>query len=141
MSLYEGIAIIFSAIAILAAVATGYATWRAPSNAERLADQLRKLSSETEFRARLKFDCLRRVAGHRTASSFRPEWFAALNEIYVVFNDSPAVLQKMVAFQRSAFRGSASNEDLLDLIKAMMDDLKLDRSMLDDGFLLSPFGS
>ncbi|KAB7785060.1 hypothetical protein F8B43_3093 [Methylorubrum populi] len=59
----------------------------------------------------------------------------------MVFNDSPAVLQKMVAFQRSAFRGSASNEDLLDLIKAMMDDLKLDRSMLDDGFLLSPFGS
>ena len=118
---------------------TAYATWAAPTAAERFANELRRISSESEFRARLKFDCLRRVAGYRATPIFPPEFFAAMNEAFVVFNDSEPVLRALISLQRGG--GTAQgNYPLLDLMKAMLDDLRLGRRILDDDFLLTPFG-
>jgi uncharacterized protein DUF6680 len=93
-----------------------------------------------ELRQR-KLDCLRRVAAYR-AMPIKEPWLEALNEIFVTFNQSPKVLKALSTFERNIrATGGHRNEDLLDLIKAMMADLKLSREGLDDEFLLSPFRS
>jgi hypothetical protein len=92
-----------------------------------------------ELRLR-KLGCLRRIAAYRSVP-LREPWFEALNEIFVTFNQSPDVINSLNKFERAIrVAGGHRNEDLLDLIKAMMKDLNLSRENLDDEFLLRPFG-
>ena len=91
-----------------------------------------------ELRLR-KLDCLRRVAAYRSIP-LKESWFDALNEIFVTFNQSTEVISSLIKFERTIrVSDGHRNEDLLDLIKAMMKDLKLSRENLDDEFLLRPF--
>jgi len=116
------------------------ATKTAPVEAARVAENLRRGSAQEDERARLKFDCLRRIAGHRAISP-SPEWLAALNEVFVVFNDAEPVMRELAKFERTIrATGGHRNEELVDLIKAMMNDLRLSRELIDDEFLLRPFG-
>lgn len=87
----------------------------------------------------LKIDCLRKAAGLRSTIPTQ-QWLSAFNEAPVVFNDSERVLAALVAFQRG-LSGPSVDSLLLDVIKAMMDDLGLKRSHLDDDFLMRPFNA
>ena len=88
-----------------------------------------------------KMDCLRRVAAYR-AMPPKKEWLEAMNEIFITFNTSPGVMTALAKFERDIrATGGHKNELLVDLIKAMMDDLNLSREKIDDDFLLRPFGS
>jgi hypothetical protein len=88
-----------------------------------------------------KLDCLRRVAAFRSVPP-KKEWLEALNEICITFNGSEEVMNALAKFERDIrATGGHKNELLVDLIKAMMDDLKLSRVKFDEEFLLRPFGS
>ena len=89
----------------------------------------------------VKIDCLRRVVAHRSAPASR-EFAAALNEIYVTYNQSREVIERMKVFQRHInTTGGHSNDLLLDLIKAMMKDLDMKYDQIDDALLLSKINS
>jgi hypothetical protein len=88
-----------------------------------------------------KLDCLRRIAAYR-AMPPKQAWLEAMNEVFVTFNDSSDVIGKLAIFERDIrARGGHRNELLVDLIKAMMNDLGLNRENIDDEFLLRPFST
>ena len=85
----------------------------------------------------LKLDCLRRVAAHRSGPATK-EFAAALNEIFVTFNKSTEVVRRMETFQGTINQtGGHSNDELMALVKSMMDDLALKHDRISDTFLLS----
>lgn len=63
---------------------------------------------------------------------------SSYNQIFIVFNDSSKVIEKLNNFQiirqNPSFPLSVNNEAFIELIKAMMDDLEIKRKNLDDKF-------
>lgn len=121
-----------SVIAVVVAVASAVIAWIAPHTVE---DRRQKAVARE-----LKVDCLRRVVALRTVRP-KPEWLAALNEICVVFSNSPTVMAALDAFAQYIWKhGGHSNELLVDLIQAMLKDLDISLGTLNDEFILRPFG-
>jgi len=92
---------------------------------------------------KMKTDTLKRVAARRyvltDVTRFdNDEFFGALNEVFVVFQDAPEVIKALETAHRSL--GTPNfNDNLVRLFKLMCDDLDIDRSQLDDSFFLRPF--
>ena len=89
-----------------------------------------------------KFDTFRRFLGNRfaitegqesNAESSRQEFFAALNEVMVVFHDSAPVLDALQEYYESK-----SPDSLLRLFKAMCKNLNV-RYEFNDSFFETPF--
>ena len=63
---------------------------------------------------------------------------SSYNQIFIVFNDSSKVIETLNKFQiirqNPSFPLSVNNEAFIELIKAMMDDLEIERKNLDDKF-------
>ena len=124
-------------LTLLAALVAVKAAYEAPRLAAEFSERLR---AEADVRD-AKLDCLRRVIAFRGTPVSR-DWAAALNEIPVTFTASPEVMRSMVSLQRAVIeRPGATETDILELIKAMLDDLGIDRSRLDDRFLLAPIAA
>jgi hypothetical protein len=86
-----------------------------------------------------RLDCLRRVAAYR-APPPSDDWIEALNEIFVTFNESDRVMKAVATASRETQSPSGlQNGTLLDLVKSMMDDLKLSKDHIDDAFIMRPF--
>ena len=89
-----------------------------------------------------KFDTLRRLLGYRfaiaetqenTAEHSREEFFAALNEAFVVFHDSPHVLKALEAYHEDL-----SQDNRLRLFKTICQNLKIPYEF-NDSFFERPF--
>ena len=89
-----------------------------------------------------KFDTLRRLLGNRfsvtegqenNSEHSREEFFAALNEIVVVFHDSPIVLDAL-----NKYHENKSQDNLLRLFKAICKSLKVSYKF-NDSFFQKPF--
>ena len=87
-------------------------------------------------------DTFRRLLGNRFAITVgqeslaehsRQEFFAALNEVIVVFNDSDPVSKAL-----QEYRERTSEDNLLRLIKAICKDLKISYEF-NDSLFLRPF--
>jgi hypothetical protein len=123
--------------AVGSAAAAGLAAWTSYRVSAKLSDEQQRRDAARYER---KLDCLRRVAGERSTPPLQ-KWLAALNEIVVTFNDAKEVIECLKKVQSAAIRRGHHNSDLIDLIKAMMDDLNLDRSSINDEILLSVLSS
>jgi hypothetical protein len=88
----------------------------------------------------MKIDCLRCIAAHRSAPATK-EFAAALNEVVVTFNDSPKVIGKMKLFLQNARTGAATDDQMLDIMRAMMDNLGLKYASIGDSGMLSKIES
>lgn len=88
-----------------------------------------------------KVDTLKRFAANRY--DLRGEEFSrALNEIFVVFHDSPPVVDALSSFHRTMISRQAPNvadDDLMRLFKAMCKDVNIGYERLNDSFFLVPF--
>ncbi|MEK7291400.1 MAG: DUF6680 family protein [Planctomycetota bacterium] len=66
------------------------------------------------------------------------KFVSSYNQIFIVFNDSSKVIETLNKFQiirqNPSFPLSVNNEAFIELIKAMMDDLEIERKNLDDKF-------
>ena len=88
-----------------------------------------------------KVATLKKFAAHRyhiTGDGFSQ----ALNEIFVVFNDSKEVMSALEEFHKvvTGRQGTAaSNDGLVKLYKAMCKDAKIKFEHFNDSFFLSPF--
>ncbi|MGA7675268.1 MAG: DUF6680 family protein [Rhizomicrobium sp.] len=91
--------------------------------------------SRTTLR-QMKLDCLRRIAGNRSGPPTK-EFAAALNEVFVTFNKSPDVVEKMKTFLRAANTRTTTDDHLLEVIKSMMDDLGLKYKNISDSDMLT----
>ena len=89
-----------------------------------------------------KLDTLRRLLGNRfaiaegqesNAKHSREDFFAALNEVLVVFHDSDSVLDAL-----NKYHESMSQDDRLRLFKAMCKDSKVSQEF-NDSFFEKPF--
>lgn len=123
-------------VAIVAVIVSAFAAfiaWKVPHHVE--------IERQRSVMRELKIDTLRRVMGLRAQPPTK-EWASSLNEIAVVFNDSTPVISTLVRFEgHIRIHGGHSNELLVELLTAMMEDLKLTAAGLDGEFLLRPFGA
>ncbi|APQ96454.1 DUF6680 family protein [Clostridium botulinum] len=90
---------------------------------------------------KLKFDVLKNIMGYRyIMTTMEPTkedhyFFSALNEVFIVYNDCPQVIEAI-----KKYHDNLSNlSNLLDLIKRMCDELKIDYSFINDEFINKPF--
>jgi hypothetical protein len=97
---------------------------------------------------KLKLDCFRKLLGSRYvlipgehSSSSKEILFQALNEVVIVFSDSNKVIQALKVLHENLMgsRPELFEDNITSLFKAMTDDLKLDRTTLNDSFFLKPF--
>ena len=92
-------------------------------------------------RRMFKVQTLKKFAAHRyhiTGDAFSE----AVNEIFVVFNDSPEVLRNLEAFHKivvNEMGGQEQKDALVKLFKAMCSDTKIKYKDLNDTFFLTPF--
>ncbi len=91
-------------------------------------------------RRRAKLDTLTRLIGFRFDLRGR-EFSRALNEIFVVFHDSPKVLRALQDFHQVivSSQGQLANDKLISLLKAMCRDVGIDPASVNDSFYLQPF--
>ncbi len=88
----------------------------------------------------LKIDTLRQFVGYRhdlTGEQFTK----ALNEIFVIFQDSEPVLDRLNDFHEVIVSGQkkTANNKLLSLFKEMCSDLRIDTSKYNDDLFLKSF--
>jgi hypothetical protein len=95
---------------------------------------------------KLKLDTLRRLAGNRfaitvegTTEEPRNEFFAVLNEAFVVFYDAPKVLNALEQLYADRNRPERTHDNLVKIFKAMTEHLKISHKSLTDSFFLTPF--
>ncbi|WP_221388488.1 DUF6680 family protein [Clostridium perfringens] len=88
-----------------------------------------------------KLEILEQLLGNRY--DIQGEKFTeAINSVFVVFNDSKDVLIALKEFHQITLgmrTTEQANQKLLDLFKAMCNDLNIETSILTDNFLLQPF--
>lgn len=91
-------------------------------------------------RRQAKVDTLTRLMGFRFDLRGR-EFSRALNEIFVVFHDSPEVLRALQEFHEVivASQGKLANDKLVALLKAMCRGAGIDPASVNDSFYLQPF--
>lgn len=91
---------------------------------------------------RMKLDTLREIIGNRFRMN-DPAFYKPLNEIFVVYNDSPEVLKRLDAVVSNARRNKAgtpnpeANDDLVKLLRAMCENAKVSHSKVTDSFFLT----
>ena len=95
---------------------------------------------------KLKLDTLRRLAATRfaitvegTTEESRNEFFAVLNEIFVVFHDASKVLNALEQLYANRNRPERMHDNFVKLFKAMTNHLKISHKSLTDSFFLTPF--
>lgn len=91
-------------------------------------------------RRRDKLDTLTRLLGYRF-DILGPEFSRALNEIFVVFHDSPHVLAALQEFHQVVLTHQAqlANDKLVSLLKTLCRDVRIDPAAVNDSFFLQPF--
>ena len=93
-------------------------------------------------RHQAKLNTLRDFVAHRYDMG-GPGFFEAVNEVFVIYNDSTEVMEAVQKFHEqcvSAAHVELKNKYLIELFKAMCDDVKIDYSKSTDSFFLTPFG-
>ncbi len=70
-----------------------------------------------------------------------PNFSKALNEIFIVFQDSEKVKSALMQFHRTITSKNTelANDDLIKLFKSMCDDLKINTNEFSENFFLKPF--
>lgn len=92
-----------------------------------------------------KLETLRRLAAtrfaltHKSTEASRIEFFSALNEIHVVFQDSPKVLQHLEKMHNELNIPGRLDDNFVKLFKVIFDALGIKQIALNDSFLLRPF--
>lgn len=91
---------------------------------------------------RYKLLLLEKLLGNRNDITGK-EFSEALNSVFVLFHDSEPVITALKAFHKNTLNPSRgtdiSNQKLLDLFKAMCEDLDIKPQPLTDNFFLQPF--
>ena len=91
-----------------------------------------------------KLTTLRQFAGSRNDLK-GDEFSRAINEIFIVFNDSVKVRQALKSFHQDRVAQSPvsliTNQFLIELFKAMCDDVGLKHTEFTDSFFLTPFNT
>lgn len=90
-----------------------------------------------EENRRKKFLVFQQLMGYRYDIQ-SAEFISALNQIVVVFHDSQEVILSIKKFYES-LGTSMSDQRLLELFKAVMNELQMDVSVLNDTFFMKPF--
>ena len=97
-------------------------------------------------RRKVKLDTLRRLAATRfaitiegTTEASRNEFFAVLNEIFVVFHNAPKVLNALEQLYADRNRHEQTHDNIVKLFKAITCNLKISHKGLTDSFFLNPF--
>jgi len=87
-----------------------------------------------------KLDTLTRLLGYRF-DILGPEFSRALNEVFVVFYDSPHVLAALQGFHQVVLtrQTQLANDKLVSLLKALCRDVRIDPAAVNDSFFLQPF--
>lgn len=93
-------------------------------------------------RYRSKMDTLTRLFGYRF-DIVGPDFSRALNEVFVVFHDSPLVLAALQDFHLVTVsrQGELANDKLVSLFTAMCQDVRTDPHTVNDSFYLQPFNT
>ena len=90
---------------------------------------------------RFRVDTLKRFASNRF--DLRGEEFTrALNEVFIVFNDVPEVMQSLAEFHKtvtSKLPSPTADDALIKLFKAMCRAAKIRYDHFNDSFFLTPF--
>lgn len=92
-----------------------------------------------------KLEILRRIIAYRYVltggykSEHSKEFFSALNEIYIIFNDSKKVINTIKKMHDDLGDVSKMTDNLISLIKVMCDELDIDYSLVNDSFFERPF--
>ena len=92
---------------------------------------------------KFKVDTLKRFAANRFDLK-GDEFSRALNEIYIVFNDSAKVMNALSDFHKaltSRQNELGSQDTLVKLFKAMCKDVKIKHGEFTDSFFLIPFNT
>lgn len=93
-------------------------------------------------RRKLKMDTARRLIGHRfdiTGSDFS----VAMNEVFIVFADSPQVISAMTALYEALSAPGKPNADdrLVTLLKEICRDLRITHGEINDAYFLKTFNA
>ncbi|EMF80913.1 hypothetical protein LEP1GSC188_3150 [Leptospira weilii serovar Topaz str. LT2116] len=95
---------------------------------------------------KLKFDVLRNIVKFRffllssgTITSDNKEFFAALNEVFIVFHDSKEVLNCLKKLHDELQLKGRLIDNIISLIKHMTSNLDINIATLNDSFIESPF--
>jgi len=92
----------------------------------------------------VKLDVLRKIAGNRAAVSDNPlldqraRFFEGLNEVMIVFSDSSEVSKALIEY-KAALGTSNHNDRLIDLFKAICQNVGINPSAFNDSLFLQPF--
>ena len=90
---------------------------------------------------RFRVDTLKRFAANRYDHK-GDEFSRALNEIFVVFNTYPKVMEALRRFHGAVTSGGGDSEDrLVELYKTMCDACRIDYKQFNDSFFLRPFNT
>jgi len=85
-----------------------------------------------------KIDTLTRFVGNRYDLK-GAEFSRALNEVFVVFQDSRDVMSALSRFHEKTVASQNSEDDLVRLFKAMCNDVGVKYDQFNDSFFLRPF--
>lgn len=90
----------------------------------------------------MKIDTFQRFVGFR--HDLRGEQFTrALNEVFVVFQDSPEVVMSLRSFHEAVLSksGNITNDLLVSLFKTMAKHIGFNPSLFNDSMFLKPFNT
>lgn len=96
-------------------------------------------------RRRLKLDTFRKLLAYRHAlvpgssQNTQESFFSALNEVFVVFHDSLAVIRALLTLHSELNRPERLQDNVLTLFKAIGKDLGISQEAINDSFFLNPF--
>lgn len=91
-------------------------------------------------RRRMKIDTLKAFVGHRY--DLKGDAFSrALNEIFLVFHDSAAVMNLLSEYHSKVTARQSSEDELIKLFKAMCKDVGMEYGQFNDSFFLKPFNT
>ncbi len=93
-----------------------------------------------------QYEVLRRIVGCRfvlladpTTPEINAQFFSALNEVMVIFHDSPEIIKALKEFHQGVDIPNRQNDNIVTLIKKMCKELDIKNTELNDEFLLRPF--
>lgn len=94
---------------------------------------------------KLKFETLRKIIGYRMflldneINEKNKEFYGALNEIFLVFNDNKKVIEKLEIMHKDLGDQKKLLDNLLKLIKEICKELNIKFKDLNDSFITKPF--
>ncbi len=88
----------------------------------------------------IKIDTFKRVFSNRY--DLQGEDFSkAVNEIFVIYNDSGDVMKKLDSFHRAVVAKQGTENALLNLLKSMCKEVNINYNDFNDSFFLTPFNT